>query len=287
MFTTPELEQRGLGYRSWWHNAHQDTDFTTVYAYSPAQSLTSVQGTTPPQHWHQPHADDNGQMVLSVHARVEFYKIGSGTQHATLPQNFSTYLNHFYAVDKNAQGAPFGTHQFNWQVTNFASRVAVRTCETPSASESLIHFGTVYEQDLNAPGLVVATQRDFTLTFTCPYAAYNNIWFYVEPTHGVANAADGVMGIASGSGMAQGVGVQLLLEDTVDSSNGYAALKYGANNRNRLPVFTVGDDWRFVDALTTPPRQQVVKFKAALYRLNEPLVAGQIKASALIHIRYP
>jgi len=27
--------------------------------------------------------------------------------------------------------------------------------------------------------------------------------------------------------------------------------------------------------------------QAALYRLNEPLVVGQVKASALIHIRYP
>jgi len=182
-------------------------------------------------------------------------------------------------------------HVFVWNVTNFSSRVGVRTCATPSASESIIHFGTLYEQDLNTlpVGPVAVTQREFSLTFTCPYAAYDNIWFYVEPMHGVTNAADGVMGIASGTGMAQGVGVQLLLEDTVDSSNGYAALKYGPTSLNWLPTFTVSraDIVVPVDPLAVPSRQQVVKFKAALYRLNEPLVVGQVKASALIHIRYP
>jgi len=41
-----------------------------------------------------------------------------------------------------------------------------------------------------------------------------------------------------------------------------------------------------IDPLPEPPRQQVVRFRASLIRLNEPVVAGQVKAAALIHIRY-
>jgi len=289
MFTTPELSQRGLGFMAHWYNAWQQTN-TSPVVYSDLQFLTSIGAATTPLNWQKPGL--TGPVILSAHIRVDFYKIGqmenNGTSHngVPLPQNFSTNLTRVYLASRAAPTAALAQHLFVWNVTNFSSRVGTRSCTTPLASESLIHFGTVYEQDLNAPGPVAASQREFTLTFECPYAAYHTIWFYVEPTHGVVDAANGVMGIATGSGMAQGVGVQLLLEDTVNPSNGYAALQYGS--LNRLPTFTVSfSDVYVIDALAIPPRQQVVRLKAALYRLPQSLVPGQVKASALVHIRYP
>jgi len=78
---------------------------------------------------------------------------------------------------------------------NFDSRTAT-TCATPTASESIIHFGRLTQQQVQATaaGGVIAT-RNFSMNFSCPLKSnsYQHlaVSFFVDPVYG---KADGVYG---------------------------------------------------------------------------------------------
>jgi len=313
VFTTPELQARGLGYilgayLNIWscdlngtsnHDDHQTA--APAPPYYPSSSL--------PDLWRdKPACLNEPARYLYLHIIFGLVKIGDASQHGTLPQNFTTPIATFYIANQSNPSLAIASASFSIYATNFSSRVQQRTCTTPSASESTIYFSTIYENEVSnkPPGTQLAV-RDFTITFNCPFSSYYNIGFWVEPVYGLIasnnNAAGnhgtlpyslGTMKIASGAGMAEGVGIQL----SVISPNGsvrdppnvivspseqnHMRILYGENHfYNIFPILTHG--WTDADAPTWGIQR---KFRAKLIRLDGPLTAGQIKAAAIIHIRY-
>jgi len=308
IYTTQELEARGLGYA-----AHLSTFFQTyiicdnnnVISYPVDLGPIYVQPVTTEQPiiWrtienHCPDQPPTGHRIaISMRATLQFVKIGTTSQHAVLPQNFTTPLLQASVYNQAAPATPVVSPVISWSITGFASRVITRTCTTPSASESTLYLGTFNQQEIQAlaPG-ATTPPREFTLTFTCPYATYQTISFFVEPMHGVDVFNAGTMNIAQGPGMAKGVGVYLeeyglreantwwpvTYRNDTSPNFGFGAL----TGKYLLATFSRENSFFDIDPLPEPPRQQVVQFRASLIRLNEPVVAGQVKAAALIHIRY-
>jgi len=331
VFTTPELQARGLGYilasrvsATRWCSYSEAPSSEYVFGESPvipfhpdessgapiSQYITSTNNSC--QRWH------NGQIhngtaggVQRVHLTVyyAFVKIGDASQHGTLPQSFTTPVITFFIANRSNPSHQIATAAFSFYATDFSSRVVQSTCTTPSASESVIYFGTIFANAVpNSPGATIA-ERDFTVAFHCPHNDYYLVSFWVEPIYGLVadntNSAGsyypapyslGTMNIASGPGMAKGVGVQLSINSlpsmnypdsysySYDSDNSYKyRVLYGPGK-----LYHISHSPRYYP--TTNPGQVVHSrtyyFRARLIRLNEPLVAGQIKAAALIHIRY-
>jgi len=320
VFTTPELEARGLGYVlgsrlhiSLYCSPQGNSGFITDSSPVPpnySQGLLPGQWSVAPN---SPCYDNKGVVVgypawvreLTLHIFYAFVKIGDASQHTTLPQSFTTPIARFYIANQSNPSQQIASASINFYASDFSSRVLQRTCTTPLASESVIYFGTIPISSVpHQPGATIA-ERDFSVTFNCPTHSFFHIGFWVEPMYGMVagntNAAGyynsapyslGTIKIASGTGMANGIGVQLsLVNNFYDPSNvrvrefqtNYGRLLYGAD-RLYLISRSVGDR----DPLNTPQSHYPVarQFKARLIRLDEPLVAGQIKAAILIHIRY-
>jgi len=306
IYTTPDLEARGLGYI-----VLADTE-TRV-----ASRINCLNGDFYPFNFHGGGSNNSfppalteqtiawleipnicsespQKLILSISGIIILVKIGNSSQHAALPQNFTAPLFSYSVYNQNAPTMPVASLTVSWSITNFSTRVITRTCTTPTASESVIYLGTFGQQQIQqmAPGATTA-QREFTLTFTCPPAGYQTISFFVEPMHGeIAGYGDGVMGIAQGNGMAKGVGVYLE-EHGIRQANTWQPVIYRTDsspNEVFSRKYWLYKNYAFfyhnIDPLTDPPQQQVVQFRASLIRLNEPVVAGQVKAAALIHIRY-
>jgi len=305
IYTTPDLEARGLGYvvlggTETRVSSRIDCLNGDIY---PINFHGNTDNSFPPALTEQPFpwqevpnvcSESPQKLRLVISGIIVLVKIGNSSQHAVLPQNFTAPLFSYSVYNQNAPTTPAASLTVSWSITNFSSRVITRTCTTPTASESVIYLGTFGQQQIQqmAPGTTTA-QREFTLTFTCPPAGYQNISFFVEPMHGeIAGYGEGVMGIAQGNGMAKGVGVYLE-EYGMRQANTWQPVIYRTDS-SPIAVFA-GKYWLYsnyafsyhnIDPLTDPPQQQVVQFRASLIRLNEPVVAGQVKAAALIHIRY-
>jgi len=249
-------------------------------------------------------------ILIDTLVRFNFVKIGNSSQHTTAPQNFTVTILSISFYSDDAPSVPASTIVSQIQVTNFAANVQVRTCTTPTASQSLIDFGHYNQGSLQsmAPGTVFS-QQNFTFTFVCPRKQYDTISFLVEPVYGIESAYPGTMRIAQGIGMASGVGVQLFLKhlrggwswddplnfhpviyisDPLSNSDlashtGYPFGKYKLFWSQ--PNGTGQYSYEIIDGEPSTI-QQTVSFKANLIRLPGPLQPGRIKAAALIHIRY-
>jgi len=315
IYTIPELELRGLGFvlsysslrhyvrikclSGTWKNVHPLNNSTVEM---PLTEQSVIWSNVP---------DCNATEIhIITHTEIYLVKIGNSSQHATLPQNFSVTLFSFSLHTQSAPTIPVLTINHTWSISNFAANVKVRTCTTPTASESLINLGHYQQGDIQskAAGTVLA-QRDFTFTFVCPRKRYKSISFLVEPMYGISpmnSTYPGTMNIAPGAGMAQGVGVQLWVRvppdnspfwnnpswrsvvyrtDPLSNAGGYmsAAGKYPlflsfVSGNNETSYYLEGDE--------SPTIQRTVNFQARLIRLPGALQPGQIKAAALIHIRY-
>jgi len=323
-YTVPELESRGLGF---FIGAASVAHYVRVRCASGAIRYTHFEGNAPELPlteqsviWADGTVNSycnnySSSNEIEVDFFVEFYivKIGNSSQHTTLPQNFTATLFSVSIYIQSNPTIPAVTFSNSWSISNFAANVRVRTCATPTASESLIDLGHYQQGDIQskAAGTVLA-QREFTFTFVCPRKRYDSISFLVEPRYGISpmnSAYPGTMNIASGTGMAQGVGVQLFVRappngyqwhlavfmpviyrtDPLSNAGGYIAsisgkypLFQSINSENEIlgdQTYSLADD-------DPPTIQRVVNFRANLIRLPGPLQPGQIKAAALIHIRY-
>jgi len=308
IYTTQELEARGLGYVP--HVTMSFTaaiqcnnnnlvgypiDFGPIYFQPPMTEQPIIWRTIEN---HCPAQPPTGHMIIiTLNAPLQLVKIGNSSQHAVLPQNFTAPLLQASVYNQAAPATPVVSPVISWSIAGFASRVITRTCTTPSASESTLYLGTFNQQEIQAlaPG-ATTPPREFTLTFTCPYMAYESISFFVEPMHGVYAPFFGAMNIAQGPGMAKGVGVYLE-EYGLYETNAWWPVRYRSDTspnfgfgagtgKYLLSTVSRANSPFVIDPLPEPPRQQVVQFRASLIRLNEPVVAGQVKAAALIHIRY-
>jgi len=320
IYTTSELERRGLGFVIGDHSANFSA---RVYCYIGSEPIgdghTSLivagDGLRPRRSsifWARvPTGCGFGSYPVPNGSRIRFegsfslsfVKIGNSSQHARLPQNVSIPLFQVAMYNKppfgwTAVGTAAASITMAWNVTGFSSWVIRRTCTTPQASQSLIDFGHFTVEDWQVPAGSKKAQREFTLTFNCPGAGYEYISFFVEPKYGMAAGTygnNGVMKIATGAGMARGVGVKLEVCHTPYTicSVDYEPVVYRTDltsveqrkGKYFLEMFRFSDGIP-IDPRTYPFKQQQVKFRASLIRLPEPLVAGQIKAAALIHIRY-
>jgi len=306
VYTVPELEERGLGYffdhivfrqrvRCHYYGERPPVEtywFSFFNESKPPSWDMTVQRSSLGYVFTCSNANSSNYRIY-YSSGIFLVKIGDASQHEALPQDFTTAP--LFGASFRVDGVTKASWTISLSVTNFASRVAARTCTTPIASESVIDFGLLNYQQIQqmTPGQG-GTPREFQFTFTCPHGAYERISFFVEPKHGTVaqSGYTGVMKIAQGAGMAQGVGVRLE-EYGFRSSGSWLPVIYRADplsnagdgvNAGKYPL--VGSRITVDNPLTEPPKPYVLQFRASLVRLPEPVVGGQIKAAALIHIRY-
>jgi len=324
IYTNPELESRGLGFilgnnaplmmsasflcdngnypeagRTYITRGNQDDlllPMGIVWSTTTAAPACTAAGFS--QH---PHNNLN----LFYRANFYFVKIGNSSQHATLPQNFTITLASFYLYLQSEPSIPAFTAAATWSISGFAAKVVTRTCTTPTASESLIDFGYPNQGTIQSMwAWTKFLEREFSFTFVCPRKAYDSISFLVEPRYGIEPAYPGTMSIAQGGGMAKGVGVHLFVDVSDSSSPAWVNVVYrtnplsndgnGAITHGKYRLFASRikysglpkDEYYYLINGEEPTIQRTVRFKASLIRLPGPVQPGQIKAAALIHIRY-
>jgi len=325
VYTIPELEAHGLGILIYPLFSVDNYYSVRIICYSGEfHRMVSYSGVNLPENgqiqWagrsvgqYCPSDTGKARIIFHVAYNFNFIKIGNSSQHSTLPQNLAVTLYRQTALLQSAPSVPIATQEISWSITSFSANVRVRTCATPTASESTIDFG-MYQQgqvQFMSAGTAFA-QREFTFTFVCPRKVYSSISFVVQPVYGIEPAYPGTMRVAQGSGMAQGVGVQLHVKQPIPSN------PLNWDNTAFYPVaYKMGDMQYNTDIyayyngvyslfLSLPDSinawkpsegyhlqsgedatiERVVNFKANLIRLPGSVQPGQIKALALIHIRY-
>jgi len=317
VYTTPELEPHGIGFAL--IDPAAVTGGISFAGYlrvkcqvGGVQYSLGVTGLIPnpitapqPILWHRPenyfhhgYCNSNpsyGPMVAAdVGYAVFFQFIKIGNPSGPLPAAVTAPLFTFQLYERNGNSQNLiRTTNFSWSISNFPSRVLTRTCTTPTASQSLIYLGTFTPGEITAMYTGQEKQaHDFNFTFECPHAGYNFVSFFVESVYGV-NYMGGIgnLRLAQGSGMARGVGIRLRIKDgglwknVVYRPVSMPNSEIGAEGGNYLLYRQ--DPANNVDPLTeTALHPHEINFRASLIRLNEPVVAGQIKAAAIIHIRY-
>jgi len=164
-----------------------------------------------------------------------------------------------------------------------------RAC-TPLLNQSITLDDVSKEQLPTVPGIVGVGGKSFSLTFNCPYMAYFMVGFTLDPTYGVIDADEGVMGIRQGTGYAQGVGVQFQAENV---RTGWS------QNQNSVSPFQVlkPDQEYFIpwfnyntldinENPATATRTRTVNFKVSYYRTSAPLVGGDVESRVTVRLVY-
>jgi len=283
IFTTPALEALGLGYYFWWNFGIVTADFD-----NPVAQQMSVSDQTLPLYWI---SHDTGTYTLTVQGHLDFVKIGpmpdTGGAETSIAVPFSVVR--LYVAEESAPSTPVGTPlHVQRNLLKFTS--AMRACTPTVSMNQTVMFPTLYETDLPKPGDTSA-DKEFTLKWNCPYMAYNTIGFRANAdTYGVVDQTQGIIKIKSGPGYAQGIGIQiegLGLRETGWGSthpSGWVALKPNTRYSFKALDYVVSE----MDSVNgmTENRDVEQKFRARLYRLNEPLVPGIIQSSILIHMVY-
>jgi len=288
VYTSPQAEMRGLGYvvhfepvRMYDSCHFEGEGWVLINKYWPGGMVEDGQ-----IHWlgartHCAGNDINSGGFFWYKFSLFLVKIGNRIQGAQLPANFTVPLKkyHFYW-----NGVLQHNSEIRLEVINFDTDSAVSpSCTTPTASESTIYLGMFNQQaiqQLPAGTEVPLSARQFHFTFDCPVSTWQAISFFVEPMHGKADGAYGdmgVMNIAQGTGMAAGIGVRLQL-NTVETG-GWRDVVYRTSPPYNTEYGVQYGKYRIGNTLQVP-------FRASLIRLPEPVVAGQVKAAALIHVRY-
>jgi len=282
-FTTPQLQNRGLGYRVSWY-FYTDESTTPMPTSTPMMRLTDITQTTPPIHWLTPNQSvrNAGQFKPRMDAVIQFVKIGNiqDTGGVRIPASISTELIRFYLADSANPTDTTWNAPFVWNSSTFASKV--RTCSTTlGPNSSFVNLGTVTPTSTPAPGTVLLT-APFTLTFNCPYLAYEQIGFLFKPVHNDDGTIKTIMDIKSGPGLAKGVGIRLKM----DLSGSWDTVNY--NQNYTIPDFTVLPWWEWTatsDALTET-KSRTINFEAELVRVTGDFAPGKVDSTLLIVMRY-
>jgi len=295
-WTNPQLEAQGLGYVMWWHlmsapgqwgPGKSDTDWTvdeTPYQYT----LTTlyVPGGA-------------GSFELMVPARVMFYKINGNFQDtggAYIPSNITANLFTFYVARDVTPSVTAGTeYTYTLNLNNFSS--TKRAC-TPHVDQTIqFDYTTAAGLENHPVGAVEASTKLFDLTFNCPYMAYSSIAFRMQPTYGVVDAANGVVGIRSSgpNAYASGIGIQIQARDVIENdtlaTNSGDPKDFTADWRTikpdpnwySIPAFQYSIDQIHLDPATTD-RTKVINFRARYYRLPGALTGGRVESAVIFHI---
>jgi len=281
MFTTPELKARGLGYRVGWYTylfAPPSTDAT------PYRSLTSITETTPPIDWATPSQVDYdaGLIYGRADVAIQFFKIGNiqDTGGVRIPASISTELIRLYLADSANPTDTTWNVPFVWNTSTFVSKV--RACTpTLGPNSSFVNLGTVTPTSTPVPGTVLLN-APFTLTFNCPYLAYEQIGFSFDPVHGLEGGDTTMMKLKSGAGMAEGAGIRLKM----DLNGSWETVNYGQNYT--IPDFNVLPWWEWApssDALNDT-KSRTINFEAELVRVTGNFAPGKVDSTLLIVMRY-
>jgi len=152
------------------------------------------------------------------------------------------------------------------------------TCTTPSLT---VPFGGVPESALATPGPAAAPygNREFNLTLSnCP--RINVQYFFRSPSGIPVDNVNGVVGLDSTPGNAQGVGIQLRHNGSHAGTNPVRFNQDGDTTvYTRTPA--MGQDGSTGMTHTIPMRATVYRTSTA------PVVPGKINASVLVYIQYP
>jgi len=155
-------------------------------------------------------------------------------------------------------------------------------------------YTTAADLQTHPVGPVEASTKTFDPTFNCPYMAYGYITFRMEPTYGVIDAANGVVGIKTGAGFAQGVGIQIQARDVVENGlHTHGDPNFTADWRTikpepdwySIPAFQYRSDQIHLDPATTD-RTKVINFRARYYRLPGAITGGRVESAVIFHMIY-
>jgi len=249
--------------------------------------MPTVSAQTQPPNWI---SRNTGTYTLTVQAHVDFIKIGpmpdtQGTQ-TNIAVPFS--IVRLYVAEQSAPTTPVGTPlHVQRNLNRFTS--AKRACTPTVDMNQTIMFPIISENDLPAPGNGTNDYKQFTLKWNCPYMAYNLTGFMIQAAHGYADEAQGIIHIKSGSGYAQGVGIQIEgygLRSNWLANHPTAWLPAKPNTFYNFQALDYNRDLANTINGMTENRNIEQRFRARLYRLNEPLVPGIIQSSILIHMIY-
>jgi len=152
------------------------------------------------------------------------------------------------------------------------------TCTTPSLT---VPFGGVPESALATPGPAAAPwgNKEFNLTLSnCP--RINVQYFFRSPSGIPVDNVNGVVGLDSTPGNAQGVGIQLRHNGSPAGTNPVRFNQDGNTTvYSRTPA--MGQD-------TSTGITHTIPMRATVYRTSSaPVVPGKINASVLVYIQYP
>jgi len=303
-YTNADLEALGLGYRMWWHEPMTAEASTNGGPQNPVpHSNSDPTKSAPPDHWYEGNFADIGGMpvgrYLRISTRVIFFKINDNFQNTngmSVPVNVFANLFRFYIAQgpntNNRDPATFGIitsdeYAYNLQFSNFES--ARRIC-TPLVDQNITLDDVTKEQLPTSPGVVSVGAQNFSLTFNCPYMAYFLVGFKLDPTYGVLDANEGVMGIRQGAGYAQGVGVQFQAENvrTGWSQNQNATSPFQVLRPNQdyfIPWFNYNTSG-INENPATANRTRTVNFKVAYYRTSASLVGGDVESKVTVRFVY-
>jgi len=283
MMTTAQLHSIGLGYRASWHTRK---DGSMAPNDTPLQSLTSVTTTTPPVYWLTPSPQTwaAGSFTTRAEGRVQFYKIGPipDTDGVRVTANFAENLLSLYIADSAAPFNITGLIHFAWNSSTFVSKVRACTPTLLGPNPNFVNLGTVTPSGTPAPGTVLVEQP-FTLTFNCPYMAFERIGFRFDPVYGTQSQT--IMNTKPGTGMATGVGIRLKLDMSDVSDTGtYTTVNY--NQNHAIPNFNRPDWPEVSDAALTETLSRTIQFKAELLRINGVFAPGRVESALIIVMRY-
>jgi len=295
-WTNPQLEAHGLGYRMWWHMmtavdqwgaGKYDTDWNTdevPYLYTLTTSYAP---------------GGAGNFELMVPVRILFYKINNNFQDTGgtyVSANITTNLFTFYVTRNMPPTVTAGSeYTYILNLTNFAS--TKRVC-TPHTNQTITFDYTTAADLQNHPvGPVEASTKTFDLTFNCPYMAYNSISFRMQPTYGVIDATEGVVGIRTNGpdAYASGIGIQIQARDVFENGN----LASGGDpnfiadwrtikpypNWYSIPALQYRSDSIHLDPAITN-RIKVINFLVRYYRLPGVLTGGRVESAVIFHMIY-
>jgi len=293
--TNPSLSNMGLGYGLWWHmmlapdqwgaakfNTKWDEDeapylytFTTSYA-----------------------ASGTGNFEIMVPVRIQFYKINNNfqnTDESYIPANITANLFRFYVARGVTPDVTAGSdYTYTLNLTQFSS--TKRVC-TPLVDHTIqFEYITAADLQTHPVGPVEATTKTFDLTFDCPYMAYSGISFRMQPSYGVIDEDNGVVGIKSGTGYASGIGIQIQARDVSenappssqgdpDFSANWLTIKPAPSYAYVIPALQYRSDQTHLNPATTN-RTKVINFRARYYRLPGALTGGKVESAVIFHIIY-
>jgi len=285
-YTTNQLSASGLGYQIWWHEpggaAHNDTDLT--------------QDSTPNTDFPLPF--DNGTLSFQIPVRVIFFKINQNFQNtdgAYHAANIATDLFTLYIADTNSSWTDIAGSIYRYKLVLNTFSSVKRTC-TPHVDQ-IIQFDYITVGTLpTIPGPVPASTKDFSLTFNCPYMAWYIQGFRMQPSYGVADAVNGVVGIKTGTGFAQGVGIQVLVKDVatgwVGATQPAQVDNYTSpwqvvmpNQTYLIPALQYIESQIHLNPATTMKSKQI-NFRARYYRMPGTLTGGKVESAVIFHFVY-